>query len=105
MYESGCVPLVGHGMREIATQRETFWPRGSRFLPVEVLEDLLWRESGRRAPLKQEPPFVRRGVPCPFRHGEDVNKVNIARRLNNECYTTVCHQEMPSYSRLFVSLH
>src|SRR2546426_6216818 len=26
-----------------------------------------------RYPLKQEPPFVTKGVPCPSRHGEDVN--------------------------------
>ena len=33
----------------------------------------MWRKSDRHAPLKQEAPIVKWGIPCPSRHGEDVN--------------------------------
>jgi hypothetical protein len=50
----------------------TFWPRGTRLLPVEGVQDLVEQRLVGQLPVKQETPIRESGEPLPQRQGADV---------------------------------
>ena len=70
MCVNGPAQNVALGTIEISTQVETFWPRGSRCLPVEEVSDLLGPKLERATPSEAGMPVREDWKPLPFRHGE-----------------------------------
>src|SRR6266516_1547577 len=70
MCANGSVLRAVPGMTAIAMPPKIFWPRGSRLLPVEGVEDIFERKLVGRLPLKQEPLNREDEKPVPEWQGE-----------------------------------
>jgi hypothetical protein len=70
----GPAQSVAHGTIEISTQVETFWPRGSRLLPVEEVSDLSGRKLERATPNEAGKPVREDWKPLPAEAWGDVTE-------------------------------